>query len=90
VASTCNTLLAIIITALILNRDDDIDKFRQWLAEQGVKTPSGKSYLRLSNKIFDLVQGNGNIDDLLKNQIMFNNPMMRILVGMLGEIVETR
>jgi tetratricopeptide (TPR) repeat protein len=90
-AGTCNDLLAILLIALITDRDAGISKQVALLQAEGERTPVGEEYETLA---MHLVQCK-NADACwtraaYKNPIVYNNPLIRNLVAIWAQVHEAR
>nr|MDO8109926.1 hypothetical protein [Candidatus Sigynarchaeota archaeon] len=79
-AASCNDMLAIVLIALILNRDGDVSDYIAMLQKEGEKAPIGKKYHSVARKFVS--QANVVPDTTrksLKTPLVFNNPLIRNL-----------
>jgi hypothetical protein len=90
-AGICNDLLAVLLIALITDRDTEISKHVALLHAEGERTPVGEEYETLA---MHLVQCKNEdacwTRAAYKNPIVFNNPLIRNLVAIWVQVHEAR
>ena len=86
-AATCHDMLAITIIALVLSRDHDVSRYLAMLQAESERTPVGKEYARIARFIvMDTSGGTPLKRRIVKNSIIFNNPLIRNLITIWAHI----